>query len=90
MGLLLFTFSLSRRTLLREVNFLFARALGNCMFHVDGGSELLRNTGGYLSDYTQLHIVTEVGTTVRALICAQMMECLKTVVVTLNTLQTTK
>jgi hypothetical protein len=43
-------FSLSRRTLLREVNFLFAPALGKCIFDVNGSSMFLRNSGAYLSD----------------------------------------
>jgi hypothetical protein len=51
------------------------------MFHVDGGSMFLRNIGAYLSDYTQLHIVTEVGTMGSALICAQLKKCLKMAVV---------
>jgi hypothetical protein len=50
-------FSLSRRTLLREVDFLLARALGNCVFYVDEDSMFLRNIGAYLSDYTQLHLL---------------------------------
>jgi len=72
-------FRLSRWTLqlLCEVNFLFARDLGNCIFHVDGSSMFLRKSGAYLSVYTQLHIVTEVGTVCSALSCVKLMECLK-------------
>jgi len=44
---------------------------------LDGSSKFIRSSGAYLSDYTQLHVVTEVGTLCSAMICEKLMECLR-------------